>query len=69
MSKDENGVTITKDEFKKMKQSEQLAVIFENTESLRQDMSRLKFQQKVMGVMIAAVWIVLGTWVIPHIIK
>ena len=55
-----NGITITKEHFIKLKQKEQLGILYENTEELKNMIKRYKFDQKVIYGLIGFLFIFVG---------
>ena len=55
-----NGINITKEHFIKLKQSEQLGILYENTEELKTMIKGYKFDQKIQYSLIAFLFIFVG---------
>ena len=55
-----NGINITKDHFVKLKPSEQLGILYENTEELKNMIKGYKFDQKIVFGLIAFLFIFVG---------
>ena len=55
-----NGICITKEHFVKLKQGEQLGILYENTEELKNMIKGYKFDQKVQYSLIGFLFIFVG---------
>ena len=55
-----NGIIITKEHFVKLKQSEQLGILYENTEELKNMIKSHKFDQKVQYGLIGFLFVFVG---------
>lgn len=64
-----NGITICKEEFKRLPLKEQMLIIFENTESANKKLDKYRFHQKIQYVG-GAVIIAALIWMAEiHIVK
>lgn len=55
-----NGLNIDADGFKKLPVKQQMSVLYENTEEIRQILLGYKFQQKVQWAAIGALFLIVG---------